>query len=179
MRKTDVLKTCRKSKFLGKKILRNGLALKIKKVQDIFGVFSCLLLTKPCLRFFWIWFAWEIKAFYQSSLESEVNFRDIMNVSPNLNFKKRRYGFADQRALITMNDIAPITMTRVFLSLESPCIFWLAKEKTWKRIFNTNSELSQNRTENQIVPFKIINWLFNDIWCHLFIACLTFFSKQL
>ena len=154
-----------------------------QKVQDIFEVFSCLLLTKPCLRFFLIWFAWEIKAFYRSSLENEVNFRDIMNASPNLNFKKRRYGFADQRALITMNDIAPITMTRVFLSLENPCIFWLAKEKTWKRIFNTNSELSQNRTENQIVPSKIINWLFNDIWCHLFIACLieklAFFSKQL
>ena len=35
--KTDVLKTCRKSKFLGKKILRNALALKSKKVQVIFG----------------------------------------------------------------------------------------------------------------------------------------------
>ena len=31
-RKTDVLKTCRKSKFLGKKISRNAIALKIKKV---------------------------------------------------------------------------------------------------------------------------------------------------
>ena len=37
LRKTDVLKTCRKSKFLGKKIWRNALALKSKKVQDIFG----------------------------------------------------------------------------------------------------------------------------------------------
>ena len=35
----------------------------------------------------------------------------------------------------------------IFLSLEKPCTFLLAKEKTWKRIFNTNSELSQNRTE--------------------------------
>ena len=32
LRKTDVLKTCRKSKFLGKKILRNALALKSKTV---------------------------------------------------------------------------------------------------------------------------------------------------
>ena len=33
-----------------------------------------------------------------------------------------------------------------------------------KRIFNTNSELSQNRTEKQIMPSKTtINWLFNDI----------------
>ena len=37
LRKTDVLKTCRKSKFLGKKIWRNALALKGKKVQGIFG----------------------------------------------------------------------------------------------------------------------------------------------
>ena len=37
LRKTDVIKTCRKSKFLGKKIWRNGLALKSRKVQGIFG----------------------------------------------------------------------------------------------------------------------------------------------
>ena len=37
LRKTDVLKTCRKSKFLGKKIWRNALALTSKKVQGIFG----------------------------------------------------------------------------------------------------------------------------------------------
>ena len=47
-----------------------------------------------------------------------------------------------------------------------------AKEKTWKRIFNTNSELSQNRTEKQIMPFKTtVNWLFNDISCYLATGC--------
>ena len=51
------------------------------------------------------------------------------------------------------------------------CTFLLAKENTWKRIFNTNSELSQNRTEKQIMPFKTtLNWLFNDIWCYLVIG---------
>ena len=35
-RKIDVLKTCRKSEFLGKKIGRNALALKSKKVQVVF-----------------------------------------------------------------------------------------------------------------------------------------------
>ena len=40
----------------------------------------------------------------------------------------------------------------------------LAKEKTLKRIFNTNIELSQNRSEKQTMPFKTaVNWLFNDI----------------
>ena len=34
-----------------------------------------------------------------------------------------------------------------------------------------NSELSQNRTEKQIRPFKTtLNWLFNDIWCYLVIV---------
>ena len=37
LRKTEVLKTCRKSKFFGKKIGRNAPALKSKKVQGIFG----------------------------------------------------------------------------------------------------------------------------------------------
>ena len=37
LRKADVLKACRKSKFPGKKIWRNARALKSKKVQVIFG----------------------------------------------------------------------------------------------------------------------------------------------
>ena len=37
---------------------------------------------------------------------------------------------------------------------------------------NTNSELSQNHTEKQVMPSKItINFLFNDIWFYLLIAC--------
>ena len=60
----------------------------------------------------------------------------------------------------------------IFRSLENPCTFFLAIEKTWKRIFNTNGELSRNRTEKQIMPFKTTaNWLFNDIWCYLVIGC--------
>ena len=66
----------------------------------------------------------------------------------------------------------------IFLSLENPCTFLLAKEKTWKRIFNTNSELSQNRTEKQIMPSKTtINWLFNVIYSLLvLIEKLAFFQ---
>ena len=37
LRKTDLLKTCRKSKFLRKKIRRNVRALKSKNVQGIVG----------------------------------------------------------------------------------------------------------------------------------------------
>ena len=47
-------------------------------------VFSCLSSTKPCLRFLLNCFVREIKGFYQSFLGKEVDFRDIMNVSPNI-----------------------------------------------------------------------------------------------
>ena len=51
------------------------------------------------------------------------------------------------------------------MSVENPCTFLYAKEKSLKGIFNTNSELSQSRTEKQIMPFKTtVNWLFNDIY---------------
>ena len=44
--KPDVLKTCRKSKFLVRKIWRNALALKGKSVQGIFGeIFILALLS--------------------------------------------------------------------------------------------------------------------------------------
>ena len=47
-------------------------------------IFSCLSSTKPCLRFLLNCFVREIKGFYQSSLGNEVDFRDIMNVSPDI-----------------------------------------------------------------------------------------------
>ena len=57
------------------------------------------------------------------------------------------------------------------MSGENPCIFLLAKEKTSKRVFSTNSELSQNRTEKQIMLLKAtVNCLFNDI-CYFAIGC--------
>ena len=48
------------------------------------------------------------------------------------------------------------------MSLENPL-----NENTLKRIFDTDSELSQK----QIMPSKTtISWLFNDIRCYLFIV---------
>ena len=51
-RKTDVLKTCRRtSRFLGKKIGRNARALKSKMVQGIFGkTFILALLSLAVFR---------------------------------------------------------------------------------------------------------------------------------
>ena len=69
-------------------------------------VFSCLSSTTLCLRFLLICFDREIKGFYQSSSGNEVDFTDIMNVSPNIlaknqNFKKLRQAFVDKRVMIT------------------------------------------------------------------------------
>ena len=51
LRKTDVLKTCRTGKFLGKKVWKNALALKGKKVQGIFGeTFILALLSSAVFR---------------------------------------------------------------------------------------------------------------------------------
>ena len=50
LRKTDVLKTCQKSTFLGKKIWRNAVALKSKNVQGMFG--ETFLLALLCLADF-------------------------------------------------------------------------------------------------------------------------------
>ena len=87
-------------------------------------VFSCVWSTKLCPRFLLICFAQEIKDFYQSSLENQVDFRDIMNISPNIlakyeNFKNLRHRFVDEKA--DSND------TNIFLSLENPCTIFLAK----------------------------------------------------
>ena len=47
--------------------------------------------------------------------------------------------------------------------------FCLPKKRP-EKAFLTNSELSRNRTEKQIMPFKTtVRWLFNDIWCYLVI----------
>ena len=51
LRKTDVPKTYRKSKFLGKKVWGTALALKSKKVQGIFGkTFILTLLSSAAFR---------------------------------------------------------------------------------------------------------------------------------
>ena len=45
-------------------------------------VFNYFSSTKPCLRFFLTCFPWKIKGFYKSSLENQIDFKDIINVSP-------------------------------------------------------------------------------------------------
>ena len=85
-------------------------------------------------------------------------------LAKNQNFKKTETWFCRWKSTAN-NDV------NIFLSLKNPCTFLLAKEKTWKRIFNTYSELSQNRTEKQIMLSKsTVNLVFNDI-CYVVMGC--------
>ena len=133
--------------------------------NNYFGIiiFSCLSSTKQDLRFLSNCFALEIKGFYRSSLGNKVDFRDIMNLSPNIlaknqNFKKLRHDFVDERALIT---------TRLISSChwKTYVPFWLRKKRPENTFFNTTSAFSQRRTEKQIMLFKTtVNPLLKDIW---------------
>ena len=107
-------------------------------------------------------FAREIKSFYQSYFGNEIDFRDIMNVFPNILAKKLKFQKLEARfCRWKSRDNNGIN---IFLLLEKPCSFLLAKEKIWKPIFKTNSELLQIRTKKQIMPSKAtINWLLNVV----------------
>ena len=105
MKKTDVLKTCRKENLKKCTSFEEQKDTRYIRGNLYFGiiVFSCLSSTKLCLQ---NCFAREIKGFYQSSLGNEVDFKDIMNFSLNIsaknqNFKKLKDGLVDERALIT------------------------------------------------------------------------------
>ena len=48
---------------------------------------------------------------------------------------------------------------------------FLAKEKTLKCTFSIDRELSQNRKEKQIIPFKTtVDWQFNNMCYYLAVA---------
>ena len=78
-----------------------------------FGILSSAVFRlQICVSdFFYIIFFPEIKGFYQSSFGNEIDFRDVMNVSPNIlaknsNFKTLRHGFVDESALTTTTYIS-------------------------------------------------------------------------
>ena len=132
LRKTGVLKTCQENKFLRKKIWINALALKSKKVQGIFRenlyfgtvIFSCLSSTKRVSVFFssdlfrdrrflpgflrkWCWFQGHNEHFFKYLGET-------------LKFQKTEKQFCRWKSTDKNN-------INIFLSLENPCTFLLAK----------------------------------------------------
>ena len=118
---------------------RNALVLKSKKVQGIFGKrlfvhyylqLSFVYKTVSQISFKLFFFP-EIKGFYLSSLGYEVDFRDIWTF-PLISWLKIKLSKTEKcfcRWKSTDNN-----EINIFLSLENPCAFLFAKEKTWKRI---------------------------------------------
>ena len=167
LRKTDVLKTCRKGKFLGKKIWRNALALKGKKVQGIFGeTFILVLLSSTAI------FCLQNRVSIYLNLfcsEKKVDFRDIMDVSPdilakNLNFEKLRHFFIYEKALITTTSISSYH----WKTLIPFCLRKKKLENAFLTLILNHRKIVQKK---KFMPSKTtINWLFNDMWCYLFIA---------
>ena len=109
-------------------------------------VFSCLSSTRLCPRFLLICFARDIKGFYQSSLGNEVDFRGIVNVFSNilakdLNFKKLRQSFVDERALITATLISSCywkTLVPFYLQKKRPENAFLTLIVNYRKIIQTN-----------------------------------------
>ena len=110
-------------------------------------VFSCLSSTETCLRFSLTSLALEI-SLLSKFLRKWSSFQGHNESFPKylgwkLKFKKTEARFFGRNSTDN-NGI------NILLSLGNPSTFLLAKEKIWKRIFNNNSELSQNRTENKL-----------------------------
>ena len=151
---------------------RNALVLKSKKVQGIFGKrlfvhyylqLSFVYKTVSQISFKLFFFP-EIKGFYLSSLGYEVDFRDIWTF-PLISWLKIKLSKTEKcfcRWKGTDNN-----EINIFLSLENPCTFLFAKEKTWKRIFNTNSELSHKIVQKNKLCYskqqRIGYWMIYDV----------------
>ena len=111
LRKTDVLKTCRKRKFLGKKISRNALVLRRYIREDYTCIIYHLVLLSSAVfltqnRISFKLFCSGDKRFLSEFLRKRGWFQGYNKCFPRyfgwkLNFKKLRHGFVDERALTT------------------------------------------------------------------------------
>ena len=115
-------------------------------------IFSCLSSAKQSLRFLLICFVLEIKGFYQSFLGNEVDFTDIMNVYLNVLAKKKK--IQKTETLTFRWKSKDYNNINVFLSLEIPCTFLLAKEKTWKTFFILRVSHSKIVQKNKLCHAK-------------------------
>ena len=101
------------------------------------------------LRFFFTLFCWRDKRFLSEFLKKWGWFQGHNGiVSPNIlpeneNVKNLRHGFKDQIAMIK---------TTLISSCHCKTHILFCLQKTWKRVFNNNNELSQDRAEKQIMP---------------------------
>ena len=133
--------------FLGKSVWKNVLGLKNKMYKLFSAKTNILTLTSSAVFRLQTGLKIVLVCFH-ISWGNEVDFKDMMYVSPKIlfldqNFKKLRHCFLDERA----------TITTILISVchwKTLVLFVFKKKKTWKHIFKTNSELSQNHTEKNL-----------------------------
>ena len=153
MRKTDVPKTCRKSKFLGKKIWRNALDLKSKKVQGIFGN---------------IW---------HYCLQLSFVYKTVSQISFNLFCSEIKHDFVDERALITMTLISCChwkTLVPFCLWKKTPENVFLTLIVNYRKIVQKNKLC---HPKQQYIGYLMIYAVIYSLL--ILFEKLTFFNKQL
>ena len=131
-------------------------------------VSSFLLSTKLCPRFFLICFARYIKSFYQSSLENEVGFRDIMNVFLNILAKS----FVDERALLTTTLISSChwkTLVPFCLQKKRPENAFLTLTVTYHILYRKTNYVIHNKGLIRVY------YILNELWFKRYIQKCTLF----
>ena len=190
LRKADVLRpTLSEKQFSRKEHSKKCFSFEEQKgIRYIQGnvccgiiVFSYLLPTKQCLRFLLNCFVLAIRGFYQSSLGNQVDFWNIMNISPrilakNQNFKKLRHGFIDGRAQITtlITSSHWKTLVPFYLRKKRPENAFLTLIKNYHKIVQKNKLCHPEQQQiGYLVIYDVISSLF------VLIEKLVFFNKQL
>ena len=83
----------------------------------------------------------------------------------NLVDKKQKHGFVDEWAMITTTLISSCHWKTLVH-------FCLQNKRPDNAFLKVTVNCRKNHTKKHFMPSKItINWLFNDIWCYLVIAC--------
>ena len=154
MRKTDILETWWKGKFLGKKTWKNTLAL-IRKVYS-------------GKRLFW-YYCLQMSFTYKTM--SQISFNLFWSEDKRIlpEFLRKLGWFQGHNERFTK-----YLDLKLKFQKPRPRNFSLAKEKTWKRKTHKHQIMAISyRETNQAIQNKSskVNLLFNDIWCYLFIAC--------
>ena len=130
-------------------------------------VFCCPWSTKPCFRFPITCFVWETKGFYQSSLGNEIDFTDVINISPNILVKIKIKKNWDtvlymKEQWLQQHECLPVTRKPMYLFLckKKPENAFLTLTVNYRKIV-------QKTKNKKIMPLKTtVNWLFNDIISH-------------
>ena len=139
------------------------------------GFQICISVSLICLTV-------EIKDFDQSFLENEVDFRDIINVFPNIlariyNFKKLRHGFVDKGALNTTTLISSClwkTLVLFCLQKKRPENAFLTLIVNYRKIIQKKKLCySKQQWIGYLMIYDGIYWLL------VLIKKMVFLSKQL